>query len=553
MTRFLRLTVEWSLAGKSDELKEYLIGLEVFDRPTSYDPRVDPIVRVEARRLRSKLNAYYQGDGRDDDLVIELRPGSYAPEFRFRKAAAPPEAGTYGVVVLPFANLSPKSDDAYFSDGLTEELIHALTKFSGMRVVAWNSAMRLRGVEQDLGELRRQLNVAHALSGSVRISGRKLRVRAQFIDTMTGVYLWSETYDRRMEDIFAIQEEIAQAIVRTLHAQLAHGAEPALAARGRMSVKSYEFYLKGRFHMHRRTPEELRRALQYFEAAAAADSRSAVAQSGVADAYTLLSDYGVISPAEGVPKAKAAAMAALELDAGLAEAYPSLAWIRSLYEWEWTEGESLYRKGISLNPGYAMGHHWFGTDLLALLGRFDEAVAEVDMALNLDPLSSIIYDSRYLVSILRRDYDEALRGCRRILEFDSSFYKAYTTLGRAYSLLGNYSEALAMMEKGRAIAGDMNSILAAIGEVLGRCGEHDAARRVLVQLAARSAESYVPSTCFALIHLGLGEREDALCCLERACEQHDLPVVSINVHPIYDDLRREPRFVNLLRRMHFRQ
>jgi serine/threonine-protein kinase len=553
MVRFLRLAVERALEGRSDELKEYSIGLEVFDRPASYDPRVDPIVRVEARRLRSKLSAYYKGDGRNDPIVIEFRPGGYAPEFCLREGVAcAPAPEVHGVAVLPFANLSPNPDDSYISDGLTEELIHALTKFHGIRVVAWNSAMRLRGVEQDLGEVRRQLNVAHALTGSVRISGPRLRVIAQFIDTATGVYLWSETFERRMEDIFAIQEEIAQAIVRTLHVQLEASAHPAVAARARTTVASFEYYLKGRYHLHRRTPDELRRALQYFEAAVAADPQSAVARSGVADAYTLLTDYALVSPAEGVPRSKSAATAALELDPGLAEAYPSLAWARSWYDWEWEEAEALYRRGIALNPGYATCHHWLGSDLLATLGRFDEAIVEVDTAIDLDPLSSIIYNSRSLVYVLRRDYQEAIRSCERVLEFDPTFYKTYTTLGRTHSLLGNYAEALAMLEKGRELAGDMTNILAAMGEILARSGDHDAARRVLAQLASIAADKYVPWTCFALIHLGLGERDQALCYLERACEQRDLPVVSCNVHPVYDDLRGQPRFENLLRRMRLR-
>jgi len=242
----------------------------------------------------------------------------------------------------------------------------------------------------------------------------------------------------------------------------------------------------------------------------------------------------------------------LELDPGLAEAYPSLATIRSLYDWEWGEGESLYRKGIALNPGYATGHHWFGADLLALLGRFDEAVAELDLALDLDPLSSITHDSRALVFIHRREYEEAIRGCRRVLDFDPSFYKSYTTLGRAQALLGNYPDALAMLEKGHAIAGDMNSILAAIGEVSGRAGDCAAARRMLGQLAARAADRYVPATSFAIVHLGLGEREEALRYLEQGCERHDISMVSVNTHPIYDDLRGEPRFEALLRRMRFR-
>jgi tetratricopeptide (TPR) repeat protein len=244
-------------------------------------------------------------------------------------------------------------------------------------------------------------------------------------------------------------------------------------------------------------------------------------------------------------------MAALELDPGLAEAYPSLALIRSLYDWQWEEGESLYRQGIALNPGYAIAHHWLGTDLLALLGRFDEAIAEVDTALDLDPLSSITYDSRCLISTFRRRYAEAIQGCRRILEFDPSFYKPYTTMGRAHALLGNYSEALAMLEKGRQLAGDMNNIVAAIGHVHGLAGNAPAAERVLGQLAERTTTEYVPATCFAIVHLGLGEREAALTWLEKACEQRDLPIVTLNVHPIYDELRGDARFDHLLRRLGF--
>jgi serine/threonine-protein kinase len=554
MARFLRLAVERALDGKGEQLKEYLIGVEVFDRSPSYDPRVDPIVRVEARRLRAKLKAYYEGDGRHDAVRFAFRPGSYAPEFRFSRdgSAAEGPGAAHGVAVLPFANLSANAEDSYFSDGLTEELIHALTKYSGMRVVAWNSATRLRGVEEDLGELRRQLNVAHVLTGSVRIAGSKLRVRAQFIDTATGVYVWSETFDRPMEDVFAIQEEIAQAIVRTLHVQLTHGADSALAARARTSVRAYEFYLKGRYHLHRRAPDEIRRALQYFEAAVAADPQSAVALSGVADAYTLIGDYGLLPPSEALSKAKAAATSALAIDPELAEAYPSLATIRATYDWEWEEGEALYRRGMALNPGYATAHHWYASDWLSLMGRFDEALSELNFALDLDPLSSIIQENRALTYLMKRDYEEALRCCRQVLEFDPSFYKAYTSMGRAYSLMGDYSEALRMLEKGRAIAGDMTNILAATGEILARSGQPEAARAVMADLHRRAEAQYVPYTCFAIIHLGLGEREEALTWLERAVEQRALPLVATNAHPIYDDLRGDPRFEAVLRTMRFR-
>jgi TolB-like protein/Tfp pilus assembly protein PilF len=552
MVRFLRLAVERTLEGKADELKEYLIGVEVFDRPSSYDPRVDPIVRVEARRLRSKLKAYYAGDGNNDPVRIEFRTGSYAPQIRMLgdgSVASRPDIHT--IAVLPFANLSASAENDYFSDGLTEELIHALTRLRGMRVVAWNSAARLRGVEQDMQEVRRQLQVANVLTGSVRIAGPSLRVRAQLIDIATGVYLWSETFDRPMQDVFAIQEEIARNIVRTLRLQLSSGAEAALLARPHTSVSSYDYYLKGRYHLHRRTPDDLARGLQYFEAAVAVDPDSALAHAGLADAYVLLVDYGLLHPTEGVPKVRAAATRAIELDPTLADAYPSLAVIRAQWDREWQDAEDLYRKAIGLNPGCATAHHWLATDFLAVVGRLDEGELELEIALQLDPLSSIIHEGRASFSIWRRQYDEAVRRYCEIREFDPTFYKAYTGLGRAYALQGKYTEALAMLEKGRALAGDVPNILGAMGEIFALSGDAASARGILAQLTARALDSYVPSTCFARVHSGLGEVERALDWLEKGCEQRELPMAMLKVHPVYDPLRDEPRFQAVVERMRF--
>ena len=552
MVRFLRLAVERTLEGKADELKEYLIGVEVFDRPSSYDPRVDPIVRVEARRLRSKLKAYYAGDGNNDPVRIEFRTGSYAPQIRMLgdgSAASRPDIHT--IAVLPFANLSASAENDYFSDGLTEELIHALTRLRGMRVVAWNSAARLRGVEQDIQEVRRQLQVANVLTGSVRIAGPSLRVRAQLIDIATGVYLWSETFDRPMQDVFAIQEEIARNIVRTLRLQLSSGAEAALLARPHTSVSSYDYYLKGRYHLHRRTPDDLARGLQYFEAAVAVDPDSALAHAGLADAYVLLVDYGLLHPTKGVPKVRAAATRAIELDPMLADAYPSLAVIRAHWDREWQDAEDLYRKAIGLNPGCATAHHWLATDFLAVVGRLDEGELELEIALQLDPLSSIIHEGRASFSIWRRQYDEAVRRYCEIREFDPTFYKAYTGLGRVYALQGKYTDALAMLEKGRALAGDVPNILGAMGEIFALSGDTASARRILAELTARALDSYVPSTCFARVHSGLGEVERALDWLEKGCEQRELPMAMLKIHPVYDPLRDEPRFRAVVERMRF--
>jgi TolB-like protein/Flp pilus assembly protein TadD len=554
MGRFLRLAVEQTLAGKAGELKEYLIGVEVFDRKAMYDPRVDPIVRVEARRLRSKLTAYYQGDGRNDAVTIEFVAGSYAPQIGLRTAgpAEPEESCGNTIAVLPFADLSATAEYAYLSDGLTEELIHVLTTVPGMRVVAWNSAARLRERQQDLLAIRQQLHAATALTGSVRVAGPELRVRAQLIDTESGVYLWSETFDRAMQDVFAIQEEIARAIVRTLRVHLAGGMEEMLVGRGRSTLTSYDWYLKGRYAWNLRSPEGLAEAIRHFEAAIAADGRSALPHAGLADSYSLMVDYGLLQPESGMPRARAAATRALALDPGLAEAYTSLGFICSHYDRQWQQAECLYQKAIQLNPSYATAHHWLGVDYYLLTGRFDQALAEIQTALQLDPLSSILHEGHgYVLMIMGRNR-EAVDVYHAILEGDPTFCKAYTSLGRAHIQQGNYGAGIAMLEKGRSLMGEIPSILGALGQAYGLSGEAGRARELLASLRERSQREFVSSTPMALIHLGLGENEQALDCLEKGCAQRELPLTALGVHPAYDALRGEPRFAALLHRLGLR-
>jgi serine/threonine-protein kinase len=514
---------------------------------------VDPIVRVEARRLRSKLKAYYEGDGSRDAVLIEFLSGTYAPRWSLRHADAPVRPATEGttVAVLPFADLGLKPQNQYFTDGLTEELIHALTKVPCMRVVAWNTAAQLRDRQDDVRSLRDQLKVDAVLTGSVRIAGGSLRVRAQLIDTASGVYLWSETFDRHMQDVFAIQEEIAMAIVRTLRVQLTGEGEGAMLTRGRGTIGAYDYYLKGRYYWHRRTPDDLRRSIEYFEAAIAADREYAPALAGLADAYTLLVDYGLLHPSEGMPKAKAAAERAIQLDSGLAEAYTSLALIRSHYDWEWQDSLRLYQRSVELNPGYATAHHWLGIDWFALNGRFAEAAVHIERAHQLDPLSGIIREGIAFLYFLQGRQQEAVRCYLDLIEDDPTFYKGYTSLGRAYAHEGKYLEAICMLEKGRALAGDVPNILAAMGQVYARGGETGRARELLERLEQMRAQSHVPSTAFAVIHLGLGEYERALDWLETACRQREPSVTAIKVHPLYDPLRGEPRFQELLRTLGF--
>jgi serine/threonine-protein kinase len=552
ISRFLRFTVECALNGATEQLKEYVLGMEVFDKKDSYDPRVDPIVRVEARRLRSKLKSYYESEGAADLVVIEFPKGTYVPRFHGNNAAPLHRAPQYqtlrpqAIAVLPFSNLSPEADTEYFSDGLIEELIHGLTKIEDLRVVAWSSAARLKGQPYDVREIGRQLNVGTVLVGSVRSSCERLRVMAQLVDTADGRYLWSETYDRQMQDLFAIQEEISSAIVRTLRIKLMDRPGAPAVRHGAYNLEAYNLYLKGRFQWNKRTAEGLKKGLEYAEQAIAVDPSFAPGYVGVADSLILLTEYGLMSPESSVPPARSAARRALEIDPGLAEAHASLALIRSIYDWDWVEAERHYRRAFDLNPGYATAHHWYSVDYLTLLGRFDEALEEIELAEQLDPLSPIIREGEGFIFMVSKRFEEALEEYRQILEFDPFFYKAYTSMGRAYTQMGRYDEAIGMLLKGKLLSGDVPNILGALGQTYALAGRRSEALRVLDELDRLSQSRYVPATSFAMIHVGLGEKERALEWLEAGLQRHETALSSLRVHPAYDPLRGEPRFKALL-------
>jgi len=556
LIRFLRFSVEQALSGNVDCLKEQTIGIEVFDRKPDYDPRIDPIVRVEARRLRNKLRAYYTSNGRSDEVLIELPKGAYVPSFRpravakARKPSGPTPTTEKSIAVLPFANLTPETSDDYFSDGLTEELILLLTRIPHFRVIAWETSSQLRGREQDLAGMRQQLRIGSILRGSVRRTDGRVRVTAQLIDAESGAYLWSEAYDKQVQDIFAIQEQIARAIVTTLELKL----QPQRLAEGAgrlMGLKCHHLCLQGRFQANRRTHDGLLKSITCFEKAIEVEPACAVAYAGIADAYNLLSDHGFMNPAEATDKARNAAETALRIDPQCAEAYVSLGFIRALYEWNWNEAETLFRRAIALNPGYARAHHWFGLDHLAPLGRLEEAAFEARTAHYLDPLSQIIWEGCGYVHMLRREYQDALKTYQQLIELDPGFYKGYSSMGRVLSLIGRYDEAIEALEKARSLAGDApRTVLSALGHTLGCAGRTEDALRLLNQLKETSAKQWVPSACFGSLYLGLGDYESALTYFEASADARELAATGFKVHPMYDPLRSEPRFQALLRRVH---
>lgn len=559
LCRFLRFSVEESLAGKEGRLKEQIIGMEVFDRKSDYDPRIDPIVRVEARRLRAKLKAYYGSLGRADSIVIGLPKGAYLPFFKMRAASPAPRtslvatssstlAPRRSIAVLPFANMMQGADDEYFSDGLTEELIHLLTRIPSLRVVAWSSTSKLRGREADLAGIRKQLRVGSVLRGSVRRTLERVRVTVQLIDSASGDYLWSESYDRGLENVFEIQGEIARAIVHALRLKLT-GLPQAETTRRPPTVACYNLCLQGRFHSNKRTEDGLRKSVERFEEAILADGSCAEAYAGLADAYSLLADYGLMSPAEAAPQARAAAERALELDPQSAEANVSLAFVRSSFEWRWEDAEALYRGAIAVNPGYSRARHWYGVDFLGLLGRCQEALAEARAAYDLDPLSMIIREGVGYMHMICRDYPRAVAVYREITDLDPDFYKGYSSLGRVLALMGKYDLALDSLERARKLGGDVPSILGATGEVLARIGRVEEARGYLDALTELSKTRWVPASSIAVLHLGLGDHDAALTFLETATDRREFSVTALKVHPLYDPLRSEPRFQRLLERI----
>jgi serine/threonine-protein kinase len=546
MRRFLQLVVTETLGGRAGALKEYVIGVSVFDRPPSFDPGSDPIVRVEARRLRAKLENYYQGEGRGDSILIELPKGRYTPRFEARDTA--PSTGRPApkiITVLPFQNLGGSEEGRYFADGLIWELTHRLTAIVGLSVTAWNSAVQA-GSGSDPMAAAATLKAAAVLTGSVRCAGGRVRIVAQLIDASSGFYLWSEVYDAALQDILAVQDDIASSIAARL--QVGLGASPSKPAS--YNPQAFQLYLQGRAHCAQRTPEGLRRSLECFERATEIDANFARAWAGIADAYTLYAEYAVQHPSQAVPLAKRAALRALEIDSSLAEAHCSLGLILAFSDWKWSEAEAHFRRSLDLNPGYATAHHWFGSDLLPVLGRLDEALEELEIAHRLDPLSLIITEAIGYIHMLESRYDKSVEVYESIIRADPRFYKGHTALGRVLIQMGRYDEAINALKKGAELTGLVPSILGAMGQAYALQGNEHEARNMLSELERLQASSrYVPATSFAIIQTGLGEYDRAIEWLRRGAEEQHLSVATAAIHPAYDRLRNAPGFRELIRTM----
>ena len=553
LARFLSFTVEQLLQGRGDQLKEFVIGIEVFDKTDKYDPRMDPIVRVEARRLREKMRKYYETEGRGDPLYIEFPTGSYSPVVQTREVSAA-AAGSGGaapenaIAVLPFANLRSEQENEYFSDGLTEELINALTKVDGLRVVAWSSAFQFKGKSRDIRRIGEQLRVRAVLEGSVRRTADRLRITAQLVDTADGHYLWSETYERALKDVFAVQDEISSAIVGALRIKLAGHGRRSLITRYTENLQAYHLYLKGRFYWNKRTDEDFYKALGFFEQAIQIDPNYAPAYGGMADAYIMLGEHGSVPALSIMPKAKAAAAKALAIDPSLAEAQVSMGSVAALFEWNWPAAEQYFRSALELNPSYPTAHHWYGYDYLAPLGRLDEAIAHLERAHHLDPLSLIITTSLGTLYDMAREHDRAREYYDKVFEMDPRFVRAHLSAGRSYLHQDMCREAIASFEKARELTPNSPVPLALLAHAYNVCGNKADAERLRHALDRCCRTSGVSSYLMARAHLSYDD-DRTFTFLEQALEEHDPRLPHLNVSPIWDGVRSDPRFAELARRM----
>ena len=460
-------------------------------------------------------------------------------------AGVPNELPTKSIAVLPFDNLSGDPDNAYFAEGVQDEILTRLAKVADLKVISRTSTQRFKSAPSDLRDIAKQLGVMNILEGSVQKANDQVRVNVQLINAVTDAHLWADIYDRKLTDLFAVESDIAKTIADTLQAKITGSEKSLISKTPTTNNEAYELYLKGRFFWNKRTGTDLRKAIDYFNQAIAKDPNYALAYSGLADSYLLLSPYGAAAPKDSVPQAKAAVKKALELDGTLAEAHASSARILSGYDFDSQRAIAEFERALQLNPNYATAHHWFAAGPLLALARFDQSIAEAKRSIELDPLSLINNADFGNDYYFTKRYDEAIAQLRKTIEMEPHFYLAHYYLGQALQLKGQLSEAIVEYRKAVQLDEDPFA-LALLGQAHARAGQRDEANKILTQLNHEAKARYVSAYGVGLVFLGLGDKNRAIEELERAYRENDGGnVYNIKIDPMLDDLRGTPRFEEL--------
>ncbi len=451
------------------------------------------------------------------------------------------------IAVLPFENLSRDPDNAYFCEGVQDEILTRLAKVADLKVISRTSTQHFKSTPDNLPQIAKQLGVAHILEGSVQKASDQVRVNVQLINALTDAHIWADTYDRKLTDIFAVESEIAKTIAETLQAKITGSEKNSIAKAPTANPEAYELYLKGRFFWNKRTGDDLRKSIEYLKQAIAKDAGYALAYAALADSYGILRFYGGASPDESIVPAAAAAKKALELDDSLAEAHASLGLIAT-EELEIHRGVSELERAVQLNPNYATAHHWLSLALTAL-GQSDRSVAELKRALELDPLSMVINADLSIGYLYARRYDEAEAQARRALEIDPRSFLAHYYLGMALQLKGQLKEAIPEFQKAVDLNHDPYS-MSMLVQGYARNGQTDEARKLLAHLNEMAKSAEVPEYALALAYTSLGEKERAIEALERGLAGGNKSYLFLLPgDPFLDDLRGDPRFEALVQKI----
>jgi len=490
-----------------------------------------------------------------DELAVDLRRlhrESEAETSPTKKVVPRPRArgrAIDSVAVLPLANASGDPDTEYLSDGITESLINSLSQLPKLRVMARSTVFRYKGRELDPQVVGRDLHVGAVVTGRVVQRGDTVVIGTELVDVANGWQLWGGNYNRKLSDIFVVQEEIAKEVTENLRLKLSREENARLKRRYTEKATAYQAYLQGRFYWNKRTEEGTKKGIEYFQQATEDDPGYALAYVGLADSYSTLGYYSFLPPREAFGKAKTAATQALELDDSLAEAHATLGNIKTHYDWDWPTAEREYRRAIELNPQYATAHHWYGL-FNAAMGRFEEAEKEFRRALEIDPFSLIINTAfGNAVYFFSRQYDRAINQLRKTLELEPNFGHARWTLGMTYDAKGQFDDAIDELQRARPLFSNSREIAGNLGHAYAMAGRREDALSILAELTELSKRSYVPSYSIALMHAGLGENDQAFERLERAYQERFSRLIYLNVDPELDSLRPDPRFDDLRQRL----
>jgi TolB-like protein/Tfp pilus assembly protein PilF len=502
-------------------------------------------VNTAIRKLRQALR-----DSRESPAFVETISGK---GYRF---IAPVNAVLLGrqqeaiesVAVLPFANDSADPDAEYLSDGITETLINNLSQIWNLRVVARSTVFRYEGKDIDPQKAGNDLHVRAVVSGRLLQRGSTLIIRAELMDVATGAQLWGGQYNRKAEDVFALQDDLSREISEKLRLQLTGDEKQRLTKRYTEDAEAYRLYLKGRYHWNKRSPEGLQKAVEYFRQALEKDPAYSLAYAGLADTYAYLSFFNVVAPREAMPKAKNAAVKGLEIDKDLAEAHVSLGYVSFTYDGDWPAAGKHFEQALALNPAYSRAHTFYPF-YLSSLGRSEEALEVARRALDFDPASPAVSHSLAVQLYFARQFDQAIDQAHNTLEMDANFAISYAVLGEVYLSKGMYREGLLALEKYSALSRSSATSLALLGYSHARLGERSQALRMIEELKAASKESFVPALFVALVYAGLEDKGQAFTWLEKAYEERFNRLAYLKVDALWDPLRSDPRFADLLRRV----